>query len=398
MKLSTKGRYAMIALTDLAAQGPDRLVSPERDRRAAGHQPRLSRAAVRQAAPRRDRRLGARPGRRLPAGAAGRADPHLGDPRGGRRDDGRAGARRRRAAAAPAAPASRGSPTSSGSSSRPTSTSCCTRPGSATWSATSSRPARRCRPSWRWSTRRHGPGGSVSRPRLSRLERRRAAAAGGAGGDGGGDGRGRQPVVRARRGPGGAGDRRAGAGAGGGGHRLRAPARWSSPRARPRRRRWRWPGAGCGAAPVEHDCVAAWTEPALPVDGDGRVTVAIRRRACCRRRTRRPGCCRSCRRGSPASTRRRRSGGCPSPSTGRARAAALVSAHKLGGPKGVGALLLAPGVEVRAACCAAAGRSSAGGPGPRTWSASPASARRPRRRRPISPPACGTGWRKLEIF
>ena len=27
MKLSTKGRYAMIALTDLAAQGPDRLVS-----------------------------------------------------------------------------------------------------------------------------------------------------------------------------------------------------------------------------------------------------------------------------------------------------------------------------------------------------------------------------------
>ena len=27
MKLSTKGRYAMIALTDLARQGPDRLVS-----------------------------------------------------------------------------------------------------------------------------------------------------------------------------------------------------------------------------------------------------------------------------------------------------------------------------------------------------------------------------------
>ena len=27
MKLSTKGRYAMIALTDLARQGPERLVS-----------------------------------------------------------------------------------------------------------------------------------------------------------------------------------------------------------------------------------------------------------------------------------------------------------------------------------------------------------------------------------
>ena len=57
MKLSTKGRYAMIALTDLAAQGPDRLVIAERDRRAAGHQPRLSRAALRQAAPRGDRRI-----------------------------------------------------------------------------------------------------------------------------------------------------------------------------------------------------------------------------------------------------------------------------------------------------------------------------------------------------
>ena len=57
MKLSTKGRYAMIALTDLAAQGPDRLVVAERDRRAAGHQPRLSRAAVRQAAPGGDRRI-----------------------------------------------------------------------------------------------------------------------------------------------------------------------------------------------------------------------------------------------------------------------------------------------------------------------------------------------------
>ena len=39
--------------------------------------------------------FGARPGRRLPAGAAGRADPHFRDPGGGRRDHGRAGPRRR---------------------------------------------------------------------------------------------------------------------------------------------------------------------------------------------------------------------------------------------------------------------------------------------------------------
>ena len=43
-----------------------------------------------------------------------------------------------------------------------------------------------------------------------------------------------------------------------------------------------------------------------------------------------------------------------------------LSAHKLGGPKGAGALVLAEGVlGLGAACCAAAGRSRGGGPGPR---------------------------------
>ena len=122
MKLSTKGRYAMIALTDLAAQGPDRLVSlseiAERQDISLAYLEqlfvKLRRAEI------VDSVRG--PGRRLPAGAAGRADPHLGDPGGGRRDDGRAargaGAHGRRAAAR----ASRCWRTSSGSSSRRTST------------------------------------------------------------------------------------------------------------------------------------------------------------------------------------------------------------------------------------------------------------------------------------
>ena len=53
---------------------------------APGHQPGLSRAALRQAPPRGARRVGARAGRGLPAGAPGDRDPHRGRPRSRGRD------------------------------------------------------------------------------------------------------------------------------------------------------------------------------------------------------------------------------------------------------------------------------------------------------------------------
>ena len=103
-------------------------------------------------------------------------------------------------------------------------------------------------------------------------------------------------------------------------------------------------GRGLKGAAVEHDCVAAWIEAALPVDADGRVTVAEPAGArAAGGQFRDGGGAGTCRAGSPASTRCRRWAGWPSPSTGAGRRAAMVSAHKLGGPKGVGALLLAPG-------------------------------------------------------
>ena len=105
-------------------------------------------------------------------------------------------------------------------------------------------------------------------------------------------------------------------------------------------------GRGLQGAAVEHDCVAAWVDASLPVDGAGRVAVDEPAASVLQAANSETGVVQEpARRASPASTRCRRSARWPSPSTGRARETALVSAHKLGGPAGVGALLLAPGVE-----------------------------------------------------
>ena len=109
---------------------------------------------------------------------------------------------------------------------------------------------------------------------LSRLERDGAAAPRGAGGDAGGDGG--AAAIRPRSMPRGARPRRC----------------WSAPGSRSPRRSGAAPdeviftsgateaaalalaGRDLVGAAVEHDCVAAWIETSLPVDRDGRVTVA----------------------------------------------------------------------------------------------------------------------------
>ena len=76
-----------------------------------------------------------------------------------------------------------------------------------------------------------------------------------------------------------------------------------------------------------------------------------------------------------------------------------LSAHKIGGPKGVGAVVLAEGLLGLEPLCAAAVRNWAAGPGPRMSLASSASAPRPGPRWRLSKPTpagskvCGTGSR-----
>lgn len=105
-------------------------------------------------------------------------------------------------------------------------------------------------------------------------------------------------------------------------------------------------GRNLAAAPVEHDCVAAWTRPVLPVDRDGRVTVADPAASALQAANSETGVLQDLPPGMALVDAAQIAGKAPF-DFGRCGAeAALLSAHKLGGPKGVGALLLRAGAAV----------------------------------------------------
>ncbi|AOZ69592.1 aminotransferase [Rhodobacter xanthinilyticus] len=105
-------------------------------------------------------------------------------------------------------------------------------------------------------------------------------------------------------------------------------------------------GFACGA--VEHDAVSAWCVADLPVDGYGRVAVAEPARTALQLANSETGVIQDLPAGLAVSDLTQAFGKIPFAFNWLGCTAGLVSAHKLGGPKGVGALVVRRGTEVAA--------------------------------------------------
>jgi cysteine desulfurase len=97
---------------------------------------------------------------------------------------------------------------------------------------------------------------------------------------------------------------------------------------------------------LEHPCVAGWITPSLPVDGQGRVAVADPGRSVLQAANSETGIVQDLPPGLACVDAVPAIGRIPFAFDWTGARTALVAAHKLGAPKGVGALLVAPGVEV----------------------------------------------------
>lgn len=107
-------------------------------------------------------------------------------------------------------------------------------------------------------------------------------------------------------------------------------------------------GRGLSCAPVEHDAVAAWCSPVLPVDGQGRVTVADPEQAALQLANSETGVLQELPPGLALSDLTQAFGKLPFAFNWLGCDMGLISAHKLGGPKGIGALVVRQGIDVPA--------------------------------------------------
>lgn len=103
---------------------------------------------------------------------------------------------------------------------------------------------------------------------------------------------------------------------------------------------------GLHCADIEHEAVTAWAEPDLPVDRDGKVQVSEPAKAALQLANSETGVVQDLPKGLAVSDTTQAFGKIAMAFNWLGADMALVSAHKLGGPKGVGALVLRQGLEV----------------------------------------------------
>lgn len=99
---------------------------------------------------------------------------------------------------------------------------------------------------------------------------------------------------------------------------------------------------------IEHDAVAAWILPELGVDAEGRVDVAEPTQSCVQIANSETGILQSLPEGLAVSDMTQAFGKMPVAFNWSGATMALSSAHKLGGPKGIGALIVKRGTDLAA--------------------------------------------------
>lgn len=107
-------------------------------------------------------------------------------------------------------------------------------------------------------------------------------------------------------------------------------------------------GQGLSCAAVEHDAVSAWCRDDLAVDADGRVSVPDPARAALQLANSETGIVQDLPSGLAVSDLTQAFGKLPFAFNWLGVRMGLISAHKLGGPRGIGALVLQRGLDVQA--------------------------------------------------
>ncbi|PJF10856.1 cysteine desulfurase family protein [Pseudorhodobacter sp. MZDSW-24AT] len=107
-------------------------------------------------------------------------------------------------------------------------------------------------------------------------------------------------------------------------------------------------GRDLACAEVEHDAVLAWCEALLPVDADGRIEARVPRECAVQLANSETGILQSLPEGLALSDLTQAFGKVPFAFNWLGCDMGLISAHKLGGPKGIGALVLRQGIETQA--------------------------------------------------